>query len=112
MSTPDVDMEDIPDLTPDSDDEDEDDDEDEPYMGEDQLEEGDRLFTMMIPNKAEFVHATSNISQQLAKAHHKNLQPKSFHKSVPTHLHDFKDLFANHRLTTFLTGRCGTMPLS
>jgi hypothetical protein len=39
----------IPDLTPDSDDEDDKDDTEEPYMGEDHLEEGDRLFTTTIP---------------------------------------------------------------
>ena len=37
---------------------------------------------------------TSNILQQLAEAFHKNSEPKSFHKSVPTHFHDFKDLFS------------------
>jgi hypothetical protein len=35
----------------------------------------------------------SNISQQLAEAFHKNSEPKSFHESVPTHFHDFEDLF-------------------
>jgi hypothetical protein len=25
---------------------------------------------------------------------HKNSKPKSFHKSIPTHFHDFEDLFA------------------
>jgi hypothetical protein len=86
MPSPDIDMEDIPDLTPDPDEEDED---EEPYTGEDQLEEGDRLFTTTIPCEAEFVCAMSNISQRLAEAHHKNSQPKSFHESVPTHLHDW-----------------------
>jgi hypothetical protein len=35
----------------------------------------------------------SNILQWLAKAFHKNSEPKLFHKSIPTHFHDFKDLF-------------------
>jgi hypothetical protein len=45
-------MEDIPDLTPDSDD---DEDDDEPYVGEDVLEDGDRIFVATIPCKAEFI---------------------------------------------------------
>ena len=67
-------------------------DDDEPYMGEDVLEEGDRLFTTMIPCEAKFVQAMSNILQRLAEAFHKNSQPKSFHELVPTHLHEFEDL--------------------
>jgi hypothetical protein len=30
----------------------------------------------------------------LSEAFHKNSEPKSFHKSVPTHFHDLEDLFA------------------
>ena len=94
MPSPDVDMEDIPDLSMDPDDEDDEDEDEKPYVGEDQLEEGDRLFTTTIPCEAEFIRATSNVSQRLAEAFHKNSQPKSFHESVPTHLHDFEDLFS------------------
>ena len=50
MPIPDVDMEDIPDLTDDMDDEDE-----EPYIGEDVLEDSNHIFLAMIPCKAEFV---------------------------------------------------------
>lgn len=57
LPSPDIDM-DIPDLVDDSDDEDE-----EPYVGEDALEEGDRVFAATIPCEAEFVRATSNVSQ-------------------------------------------------
>ena len=71
LPSPDIDM-DIPDLVDDSDDED-----DEPYVGEDALKDGDHVFTAMVPCKAEFIQATSNVSQQL-----------------PTYLHDFEDLFA------------------
>jgi hypothetical protein len=90
---PDVEMEDLPSMF-DDDDDDEDRNSDEPYTGEDKLEEGDRLFCATIPCEVEFIQAISNILQRLAEAHHKNTQPKSFHESVPTHLHDFKDLFA------------------
>jgi len=50
MPIPDVDMEDIPDLVDDMDDEDE-----EPYVREDALENGDRVFVATIPCKAEFI---------------------------------------------------------
>jgi hypothetical protein len=87
----DVDMEDIPDLTPDLDD---DLDDDELYVGEDALKDGDHIFIATIPCMAEFIRAISNILQCLAKVFHKNSQPKSFTESVPTHFHDFKDLFS------------------
>ena len=74
----------IPDLVDDSNNED-----DEPYVGEDALEDGDQVFTVTIPCKVEFIWATSDVSQCLAKAFHKNAQPKTFGKLVPTHLHDF-----------------------
>jgi Retroviral aspartyl protease len=90
MPEPDIEMEDIPDLGDVSDNKEE---EEEPYTGEDAMEEGDQLFTMTIPCKAEFICASSNISQQLAEAFHKNTQPKTFHELVPTYLQDFKDLF-------------------
>src|SRR5277367_2250345 len=47
-----------------------------------------------IPCEAKFIRATSNISQKLAEAFHKNTPKSLFHESVPTHLHDFEDLFA------------------
>ena len=57
LPSPDIDM-DIPDLVEDSNDEDK-----EPYVREDTLEDGDCVFTVTIPCKAEFVQATSNVSQ-------------------------------------------------
>jgi hypothetical protein len=45
-------VEDIPDLTPDSDN---DEDDDEPYVGGDVLEDGDHIFVATIPCKAEFI---------------------------------------------------------
>jgi hypothetical protein len=86
-----MDMEDIPNLAPNSDD---DDNDDEPHVGEETLEDDDRVFVATIPCEAEFIQATSNILQWLAEAFYKNSEPKSFHKSVPMHFHDFKDLFA------------------
>jgi hypothetical protein len=90
MPEPDIKMEDIPDL---GNIEEEDDEEpEEPYTGEDVMEDGDCLFTMMIPCKGEFIHASLNILQHLAEPFHKNITPKTFHESVPTHLHNFEDL--------------------
>ena len=89
MPSPNIVIKDIPDLVLDKDDEDE-----EPYISDDALEEGDRIFIATIPCEAEFIQATSNILQQLTEAFHKNAEPKSFHESVPTHLRNFKDLFS------------------
>jgi hypothetical protein len=52
MQSVDVDMEDIPDLTPISND---DEDDEEPYVGEDALEDGDCIFIATIPCEAEFI---------------------------------------------------------
>ena len=54
MPSPDIDMEDIPELS---------EDEEEPYTGDNMLEEGDQIFMATIPCKAEFIHATSNVLQ-------------------------------------------------
>ena len=88
LPSPDIDM-DIPDLVDGCDD-----DDDDLYIGEDTLEDGDRIFVATVPCKAEFIQATSNVLQLLAEAFHKNTEPKLFGESVPTHLHDFEDLFA------------------
>jgi hypothetical protein len=59
-----VEMDNIPDLVIDPDDEeDEWDTEETLYVGDDQLKEGDRLFTTMIPCEVESIWATLNISQ-------------------------------------------------
>jgi hypothetical protein len=92
MPEPDVKMEHIPDLA--NVDEEEDDEEaEETHTGEDAMEDGDQLFTMTIPCEAELIHASLDILQYLAEACHKNMT-KTFHKLVPTHLHDFEDLFS------------------
>jgi hypothetical protein len=77
---------DLPDLTPNPDSEEDGDDE--------SLEEGDHTFMASIPAEAKFIQATQTTSQWLAKAFHKNTIPKSFCDSVPTHIHDFKDVFS------------------
>jgi hypothetical protein len=94
MPSPNVEMDNIPDFV-DLDDEDNDEETQEHTPAPDeQLEEGDRLFAMSVPCEAKFIRATSNISQRLAEAFHKDSQPTLFHKSVPSHLHDFKDVFS------------------
>src|ERR1700682_2979769 len=109
MPSPDIEMDDIPDFVMDLDDEDDDEETEGRQPAEDdQLEEGDRLFTMTVPCEAEFICATSNISQQLAEAFHKNSQPTLFHESIPSHLHDFEDVFSKDHSIGFLIGRYGT----
>ena len=88
MPTPNIVINDVPDHV-----EDEDDEDGEPYTGDNALEEGDHMFIAMIPSEVEFIQAMLNFSQWLAEAFHKNSEPKSFHESVPTHFHDFEDLF-------------------
>jgi hypothetical protein len=90
MPEPDIEMADIPDLCNDVNDE----EDEEPYTGKDLLEEGDCLFMATIHSEAKFVCASSNVLQHLAEAFHKNSQPKTFHESVPTYLHEFEDLFS------------------
>jgi hypothetical protein len=71
---------------------DDDDDNDQPQV-EEALDDSDHVFVATIPCEAEFIRATSNVLQWLAKAFHKNSEPKLFHKSIPMHFHDFEDLF-------------------
>src|ERR1700679_3783502 len=110
MPSVDVDMKDIPDVEVDDDSDcpgladvhDDDDPDDpregdepaEPFADEDALEEGDCVFMATIPCEAEFIQATSNISQKLAEAFHKNTPKSSFHESFPTHLIHFEHLFS------------------
>jgi hypothetical protein len=58
------------------------------------LEEGDHTFMVSIPAEAEFICTSQTTSQHLAEAFHKNTVPKLFHDSVPTHVHNFKDVFS------------------
>ena len=84
MEQPDVPNEysDLPNLCPDVD------NEDLPYDAQDCPEDGDHMFMATIPSEEAFIRASSTTSQCLAEAFHKNSQPKSFHKTVPNHLHD------------------------
>ena len=96
MPSPDIDMEDIPEFPGLFDNDNDDNDKDsnsKPYSGEDSIKDGNCIFIMTTHCKAEFIQATSNISQRLAEAFHKNTQPMSFHESIPMHFHNFKDLF-------------------
>jgi hypothetical protein len=77
---------DLPGLSPDPDPE-------EDYNGE-SLKEGDCTFMVSIPAEAEFIRTSQTTSQRLSEALYKNTMPKSFHESVPTHVHDFKDVFS------------------
>jgi hypothetical protein len=64
MPSPNVEMDDISDLATDLDNKkDEQDTGEEPYVGDNQLEAGDRLFATTIPCEAEFIQAMSNVSQ-------------------------------------------------
>jgi hypothetical protein len=65
-----------------------------PGVDDKSIEEGDRIFATCFHNEPAEVHATQNISQQLAEAFHKNLETKSFRDSAPDYLHDFKDVFS------------------
>ena len=88
MLSPDIEMEDVPSLELD----DEDDDNEEPNTGKDLLEDRDQIFIATIPCEVEFICATSNVSQRLAEAFHKNTELKMFHESILTHFHDFEVL--------------------
>lgn len=93
MPSHDVEMDDVLDFVDLDDEDNEEEAQEYTPAADDQPEEGDRLFATTVPCEAEFIWATSNILQQLAKAFHKNSQPTSFHESVPSHLHDFEDVF-------------------
>ena len=84
LPIPEVELEGVPDLMPDSDDDDEDPEE---------VEEGDRIFYTAICSLHE-VCATLNISQRLAEAFHKNNAAKSSTNSLLPHLHEFEDVFS------------------
>jgi len=103
LPDPEVDQSDIPDEFPDlpnlcadNDSADDDDSVDIP------LEDGNRILVASIPPEEEFICALSTTLQQLAEAFHKNTEPKTFCDSVPTHLHDFEDMFAKSSFDSLL----------
>ena len=64
MPSPDIEMDDVPDFVMDLDDEDDYEEAGEhPSKEGEQFEEGNRLFATAVPCEAEFIQATSNISQ-------------------------------------------------
>ena len=56
-----------------------------------EVEEGDRILCINVPNEVEFIRASSNISQRLAEAAHRNFQVRA---DVPPWLEDFNDVFS------------------
>jgi hypothetical protein len=48
-----------------------------------------------------FVCTLSTVSGRLAKAFAKNLKPKGFHKTIPTALHSYEDVFSETAFDTF-----------
>jgi hypothetical protein len=67
----------------------------------DEIEEGDQIFIANIHPKcsdhfvrAAHVRATQTVSQRLAEAFAKNSNTPTFFDLVPSHLHDFEDVFS------------------
>jgi hypothetical protein len=68
---------------------------------EDEIEEGDRIFVANIHPEcsdhlvhATHVRATQTVSQRLAEAFAKNSNTPTFFNLVPSHLHNFEDVFS------------------
>jgi hypothetical protein len=68
---------------------------------EDKIEEGDRIFIANIhPEcsdhfvRATHVHVTQTVSQRLTEAFAKNSNTPTFFDLVPSHLHNFEDVFS------------------
>ena len=56
------------------------------------IEEGDRIFATTVPPEADFINATSTMSQQLAEAHAKiSKDPRD---GLPEHFYDYLDVFS------------------
>jgi hypothetical protein len=60
------------------------------------IEEGDRVFMMMVHpvDPHHFVRASSTVSGCLAETFARNSKPKDFHDIVPTSLHAYTDVFS------------------
>jgi hypothetical protein len=69
-----------------------------------EIEEGDRVFMVMVHpvDPQHFMRASSTVSRHLAEASAKNSMPKGFHEIVPAVLHSYEDVFSK---TAF-----GTLP--
>lgn len=73
---PEIDWEGIPELSPDPDDENKEEDETKDSESK-TLEEGDRIFVTQLMLEPKEICASSNFSQRMAEAHHKNSAPKT-----------------------------------
>jgi hypothetical protein len=73
------------------------------------IEEGDCVFMVMVHlvDLQHFVHALSIVSGHLAEAFAKNSMPKGFHKTVPTVLHSYEDVFSKQLSTLALNIKVG-----
>jgi hypothetical protein len=61
-----------------------------------EIEEGDRIFVVTIhpEDTGHFIHATSTVSQWLAEAFAKNSNVPTLFDLIPTHLHNFVNIFS------------------
>jgi len=67
-----------------------------------EMEEGDRIFTMVVHVEPRQIRAMENISQRLAAAYHRNTIVKSFKEMVPKYLQDFEDVFTEESYDVLL----------
>ena len=79
---------DLPDLCTDDDSAEDDNNVEEP------MEDGNHILVATIPPQEEFIQASLTTLQCLEEPFHRNTEPKSFHDSVLTYLHDFKDVLS------------------
>jgi transposase InsO family protein len=64
--------------------------------GEEGIEHGDRVFATVLRPEPVSINATATISQRLAAAaaHDQDRKAKDFRDQVPSHLHDYEDVFS------------------
>jgi hypothetical protein len=67
-----------------------------------EIEEGDRIFMVMVHlvDLQHFIRASSMVSGRLAEASAKNSMPKGFHEIVPTALYSYEDVFSETAFDT------------
>jgi len=84
------------------------------------IEEGDRVWAAGLIPEAQYIHATSTISQRLAKSFAKNTEPnptlptggKGSSGSVPDYVKTFGQVFSEEGFAKLRTANCGTMRLN
>jgi hypothetical protein len=66
------------------------------------IEEGDHILMAIAHpvNPQHLICASSTVSGRLAEAFAKGLRPKGFHKTVPTALHSYEDVFSETAFDT------------